>query len=164
MKESDEMQRSKKCIKELEVFNYVLTQQSNNNNKKILLILLVWSRSFFLLCHRYKCISGMVVDWPHCLLIVAQGFQFSSTLFMHFRRASVSQNKSLYSLEFKISNSFFFSSWGKKHSWFFLLDFNAVTISYLKKKRELFMLWNLLRGIYYFILLICVFWGLFSVF
>jgi hypothetical protein len=42
MKESDEMQRSKKCIKELEVFNYVLTQQSNNNNKKKnLLILLV---------------------------------------------------------------------------------------------------------------------------
>jgi hypothetical protein len=45
----------------------------------------------------------MVVDLPHCLLIVAQGFQFSSTLFMHFRRASVSQNKSLYSLEFKVA-------------------------------------------------------------
>jgi hypothetical protein len=34
MEESDEMQRSKKCITELEVFNYVLTQQSNNNFKK----------------------------------------------------------------------------------------------------------------------------------
>ncbi len=41
MEESDEMQRSKKCITELEVFNYALTQQSNNNNKKNLLILLV---------------------------------------------------------------------------------------------------------------------------
>jgi hypothetical protein len=40
MKESDEMQRSEKCIKELEVFNYVLTQQSNKV-KKTLFILLV---------------------------------------------------------------------------------------------------------------------------
>jgi hypothetical protein len=34
MTESDEMQRSKKCIKELEVFNYVLTQQSYTFLKK----------------------------------------------------------------------------------------------------------------------------------
>jgi hypothetical protein len=34
MKESDEMQQSKKCIKELEVFNYVLTQQSNKVKRK----------------------------------------------------------------------------------------------------------------------------------
>ncbi len=34
MTESDEMQQSKKCIKELEVFNYVLTQQSYKFFKK----------------------------------------------------------------------------------------------------------------------------------
>lgn len=158
MEESDEMQRSKKCITELEVFNYVLTQQSNNNLKKNLLILLVESRRFFLLCHRYKCISGMLADWPHCLLIVAQGFQFSSALFMHFRRASVSQNKSLYLLEFKVAivSS---SALQKKKKLIPLAWFQCNYSFLLEKKKELFMFWNLLSVIYYVILLICVFFS-----